>query len=273
MPTFEHRGTEVHYGDSGEGAPLLLLHSGGSSGAQWRKVTDAMMPGHRHLTPDFYGHGGSASWQREAVLQHDDQADLAAAVLKDAGLAKSPIDIVGHSYGGAGAVRMVLRGLAPVRSLVLIEPMLARLLPEAGEADLFAEYEVLAYGFLDRVAEGRHVDAWRFFIDYRNGAGSWDGFPEKTRARFLAQTDATYKAFQSNLANPTTLSDCRSLNLPVTIVCGERTTAPDRRVTELLRDTIPGASYVVIPEAEHMSPLTHPQQVADIVARHLAKLA
>ncbi|MEL0021998.1 MAG: alpha/beta hydrolase, partial [Rickettsiales bacterium] len=89
----------------------------------------------------------------------------------------------------------------------------------------------------------------------------------------LAQADATYKAFQSNLANPTTLSDCRSLNLPVTIVCGERTTAPDRRVTELLRDTIPGASYVVIPEAEHMSPLTHPQQVADIVARHLAKLA
>lgn len=268
MPTFRYGETNVNYGDTGSGEALVLLHSGGSSGAQWRK-SGAFLDGRRLITPDFYGHGETDPWTGTAVLQHDDQADLVVAALGDAGLAAACIDIVGHSYGGAGAVRMVLRNLASIRSLVLIEPMLARLLPEAGEDELFAEYEFLAHGFLDRVTEGAAPDAWRFFIDYRNGAGTWDGFPEKTRNRFESQTDATYKAFQSNLANPTTLDDCRGLNLPVTVVCGARTTAPDRRVTELLRDTLPNARYVVIPEAEHMSPLTHPESVAEIISAHL----
>lgn len=273
MPEFRHQETIVHYGDNGEGVPLLLLHSGGSSGAQWRKTSEHLGDGLRLITPDFYGHGGTAAWQRSAQLQHDDQADLIAATIADAALDANDIDIVGHSYGGAGAVRMTLRHLAPVRSLILIEPMLACLLKEAGERELFAEYEFLAHGFLDRVASGEEVDSWRFFIDYRNGKGSWDRFPEKAQARFLSQTDATYKFFQSNLANPTSLEDCRSLTLPVTVVCGERTTAPDRRVTELLRDTLPNARYVVIPDAEHMSPLTHPEAVAGIITQHLATLA
>ncbi len=253
MPTFQYNGVAVHYGDSGDGSPLLLLHSGGSSGAQWRK-TSYLLSERRLLTPDFYGYGRTE-------------------VVANAGLLSKALDVVAHSYGGAGAVRIVLRNLAHIRSLVLIEPMLAMLLREAGEQKLFAEYETLAHGFLDRVSEGQETEAFRFFIDYRNGLGSWDDMPEKTKARFREQTDATYEAFQSNLANPTTLADIRSISLPVTVICGGKTTAPDRRVTELLRDTLPNVRYSVIPDAEHMSPLTHPADVAAIIKKHLAFLA
>lgn len=272
MPTFQYNGVAVHYGDSGDGSPLLLLHSGGSSGAQWRK-TSYLLSERRLLTPDFYGYGRTDAWPGAKPLQHDDQADLVAAVVANAGLLSKALDVVAHSYGGAGAVRIVLRNLAHIRSLVLIEPMLAMLLREAGEQKLFAEYETLAHGFLDRVSEGQETEAFRFFIDYRNGLGSWDDMPEKTKARFREQTDATYEAFQSNLANPTTLADIRSISLPVTVICGGKTTAPDRRVTELLRDTLPNVRYSVIPDAEHMSPLTHPADVAAIIKKHLAFLA
>ena len=272
MPTFHHNGVAVHYGDSRDGAPrLLLLHSGGSSGAQWKKTSN-LLSGRRLLTPDFYGHGGTDAWPGKKTLQHDDQADLVTAVIANAGLVSKQVDIVAHSYGGAGAVRMVLRNLARIRSLVLIEPMLAMLLREAGEQELFDEYETLAHGFLKRVAEGQETEAFRFFIDYRNGLGSWDALPERTQARLCKQTDATYKAFQSNLANPTTLFDIQSISLPVSVICGGNTTAPDRRVTELLRDTLPKVQYSVIPEAEHMSPLTHPAEVAAIIEKHLALL-
>mgnify|MGYP001192089550 FL=1 len=269
MPTFQYDGATIHYGDSGSGDSLLLLHSGGSSGAQWRKVGECLT-GRRLLTPDFYGYGGTDTWSKSRTLQHDDQADLVAAILQDTSLAIEQVDIVGHSYGGASAVRMAIRGLARIRSLVLIEPMLAMLLKEAGESTLFGEYEYLAHGFMDRVSKGQEVEAWRFFIDYRNGAGSWDVFPKKTRSRFQSQTDATYKAFESNLANPTTLADIGKLNLPVTVICGEQTTAPDRRVTELLRDTLPNGRYQTITGAEHMSPLTHPAVVANLIQDHLS---
>ena len=268
MPKFLYGNATVNYGDDGKGAPLLLLHSGGSSGAQWRK-TGENLRGSRLLTPDFYGYGGTDAWPSKKTLQHDNQADLAASVLSDAGLTEAAVDIVGHSYGGASAIRMVLRQLATVRSLVLIEPMLALLLAESGDQELFSEYEFLAHGFLDRIENGDKRAAWKFFIDYRNGSGTWDGFPNKTHKRFLDQSEATYRAFESNLANPTTLDDCQVLSMPVTVVCGEKTTAPDRRVTELLRDNLPNAHYVLIPDAEHMSPLTHPAEVADIIKLHL----
>ena len=268
MPKFLYGNATVNYGDDGKGAPLLLLHSGGSSGAQWRK-TGENLRGSRLLTPDFYGYGGTDAWPSKKTLQHDNQADLAASVLSDAGLTEAAVDIVGHSYGGASAIRMVLRQLANVRSLILIEPMLALLLAESGDQELFSEYEFLAHGFLDRIENGDKRAAWKFFIDYRNGSGTWDGFPNKTHKRFLDQSEATYQAFESNLANPTTLNDCQVLSMPVTVVCGEKTTAPDRRVTELLRDNLPNAHYVLIPDAEHMSPLTHPAEVADIIKLHL----
>ena len=58
MPEFRYGNAAVHYGDNGNGAPLLLLHSGGSSGAQWRKAGEKLTA-RRLLTPDFYGYGGT----------------------------------------------------------------------------------------------------------------------------------------------------------------------------------------------------------------------
>jgi pimeloyl-ACP methyl ester carboxylesterase len=43
------------------------------------------------------------------------------------------------------------------------------------------------------------------------------------------------------------------------VMCGDKTTVPDRRLTEVLRDHISGCRYEVIPGAEHMSVDVHPE--------------
>ncbi len=58
--------------------------------------------------------------------------------------------------------------------------------------------------------------------------------------------------------------------MPTLVVCGGGTTAPERRVTEILCDEIPECRYEVIPDAEHMSPLTHPDEVARLIDQQLA---
>ena len=118
-----------------------------------------------HGTPSFdtgfLGYGGTDGWDSDETLQHDDQADLVVAA-RHMPASPTTVDVVGHSYGGAGAVRIVLRELANVRSsLILHEPMLAPLLAEAGENKLFGEYEFLAHVFLDRTETER--DAWAVF--------------------------------------------------------------------------------------------------------------
>ena len=42
MPEIEYKGLRASYRNWGEGAPLMLLHAGGSHGGQWTKVAEAL---------------------------------------------------------------------------------------------------------------------------------------------------------------------------------------------------------------------------------------
>jgi lipase len=267
MARIEFRGVPAHYEAWGAGEPLLVLHGGGSSGAQWQRLAAVFQDRRRTIAPDLIGFGRTSAWPQAGELTHDLQADLVAMLAEDEG--SGAVDIVGHSYGGATAVRLALRRPELARSLVLVEPLLATLLRDAGDL-LFGEYRDIAEGFVRHARDGRDAEAWALFLDYRNGPGTWAGMAEKARARFLGQTAQTVEGFLSNLSNPTTLDDCRRIPVPTTVVRGEATTAPDRRVTELLREAVPACRCATIPGAGHMSPLTHPEELARIVLDHLA---
>lgn len=260
-------GRRVSYFESGAGAPILLLHAGGTSGKQWAKTARLLEARFRVIAPDLWGFGDTESWSREQELTHDHQARLVAGVIEH--LCKEPVHLVGHSYGGATAVRLILRNRTLVRTAVLIEPIVMSLLKLAGEEKLFREYFEMAQSFMGNVAAGNLDEAWRVFLDYRNGPGTWQALPEASKARFRAATESTVAGFRSNLSNPTSIKDLERLSLPILVLCGEHTTVPDRRVTEILRDHILQCRYEVIPGAEHMSPLTHPAFIAEAIERHI----
>lgn len=92
-----------------------------------------------------------------------------------------------------------------------------------------------------------------------------------SRTRFLGQTQQTVEGFRSNLDNPTTITELATLGMPVLVVCGAGTTKPDEMVAQIVCDTIPGSDYAVVADAGHMSPLTHPDQIAALVRKHLAR--
>ena len=268
MAQDEFRGIPVHVEEWGSGPPLLMLHGGVSAGEQWQRVAAALGDRHRTIAPDLIGCGGTGAWPGPEEVSHDLQADLVAALIEGHGMA--PAEVVAHSYGGACAVRLALRRPGLVRSLVLIEPVLMPLLREAGDP-LFGEYRAMVDDFVGHARAGNGAAAWERFMDYRNGPGAWAALGGKAKARLMEQATLGMGTLLANLSNPTTLDDCRRIPAPVTIVCGEATTAPDRRVTELLRDAVPGCRYVTIPGAGHMSPLTHPEELAPIVLDHLGR--
>ena len=45
MPHLNVDGIRVHYRESGQGPSVIFTHGGGSSGAQWRKVSSASSSG------------------------------------------------------------------------------------------------------------------------------------------------------------------------------------------------------------------------------------
>lgn len=167
MAESEFRGISVHYETWGAGHNLFMLHAGGGSGGQWQRVAATLQRQCRIVAPDLIGSGRTGAWPRSGELTHDHQADLVAHLVEQEG--GGAVDIVGHSYGGAVAVRLILRRPELVRTLVLVEPVLTLLLREVGDP-LYDEYREMAEGFLEHARRLR-----------RGGLGVVPRLPQRAR--------------------------------------------------------------------------------------------
>lgn len=101
-----------------------------------------------------------------------------------------------------------------------------------------------------------------------SGDGFWDRLRPELRASFL--TTSPIERWAVLFSNPTTLDDVRLVQVQTLVLCGENTTAPERRMCELVAGATPHAELGVLPAAGHMSPITHPKEVAHRIARHIS---
>jgi pimeloyl-ACP methyl ester carboxylesterase len=116
LPGFEERfaegrGARLRYLVAGDGEPLLLVHGLGGSAANWLALAPLLLPGRRLIVPDLPGHGGSDPLPAAASLTA--YADSLAALLDGSAA------VVGHSLGGAIALRLAIRRSRLVSALVL----------------------------------------------------------------------------------------------------------------------------------------------------------
>ncbi len=105
----------LHYTESGQGKPLILLHSGGMSGAEWKPQIPLFARHFRVIAPDHLGHGRSPMVAERLAV-----ADMGRAVLElmdELGLPRA--SLVGSSMGGAVALWLTLYHPGRVSKLVL----------------------------------------------------------------------------------------------------------------------------------------------------------
>ena len=249
---------------SGRGVPVVFLHSGPGSAADWRAVFEQFTPGYRLIAVNGFGQGQTSDWPSGDV--HIDQyVDLVAGLVTELG---EPTHLVGHSYGGAVALRMASTCPRLVRSLAVVEPQAYPLLRDRAP-QLLAEKTERAETFAHAIEEGRVEDAWRGFIDHWNGEGSWQALPEATRARMLGTGEVAVRSWNALFANPITVADLARLRVPTLVVQGGRTNAAERRLCEIIAEGVPDARQTVIEGAGHMVPLTHPAAIAAALEDHL----
>ncbi|HHW76018.1 MAG TPA: alpha/beta fold hydrolase [Xanthomonadaceae bacterium] len=105
----------LHCTESGHGEPLILLHSGGMSGAEWAPQIPLFARHFRVIAPDHLGHGRSPMVAERLAV-----ADMGRAVLElmdELGLPRA--SLVGSSMGGAVALWLTLYHPGRVSKLVL----------------------------------------------------------------------------------------------------------------------------------------------------------
>jgi pimeloyl-ACP methyl ester carboxylesterase len=267
VPTLAAAGFRVEYSEIGAGEPVVLVHSAPGSRGQWRALSEILKDAYRLFAVNLHGIGETQPWPGHRPMAIDDDAALVRAVVL---ATKTSCHLVGHSYGGAIAIRVALSNPTRLRSLTLIEPMVYPLLRWAGHDVLYTETVSVVEPFLSAPMRNGPEAAWRDAMDRYHGAGTWAALPDSTRAALLARTPIVIERCRAMLSNPTGPGDCRHLAVRTLVLCGAHTGEPERRLSEIVAGLIPGSSFGLVDGAGHMSPLTHPFAVATMIRAHLS---
>ncbi len=264
MPKLDIDGNTVNVRDAGDGPPVILLHSSSSHSGQWKQLSDQISDKFRVLAPDLHGYGQSDPLPEDdrPYFRHD---TAIVNMLMDT--LDAPAHLVGHSLGGTIAVRVALERPDRVASLTLIEPVLFNLLEES-EDPTRAEYLQLAHAMMVLVRFGDRERAARLFLDYWVGPGALDGMDDGTRdytVRTIDRVADDWFGISAYAPGALTAADLHGVSPRTLLLCGEKTKPSTRRIAEILREALPEVEYREIPGAGHLSPITHPARVNEII--------
>src|SRR5580704_17151351 len=110
------QGVDLHWAELGSGRPMVLLHGLCDSHRTWSMVAPALARSHRVLMLDLADHGLSTRPDASYTLEW--HAGVVGEWLEALGL--EGVDLVGHSFGGGVAQRMLLKHRARIRRLALV---------------------------------------------------------------------------------------------------------------------------------------------------------
>ncbi len=185
---------------------------------------------------------------------------------------RGPVHLIGHSYGGAVAMRVAAARPACIASLSLYEPSAFYLLRDLGSraATELAEIERIARSVVRGVVSGAYVEAAATFVNYWNGDGAWEALRDDVRAALLRWLPYAALQFHALLTETTPLM-AMSLSCPVLVMRGEHAPGPSRLLAETISRALSDRPALCIPGAGHMGPVTHADAVNACIAAHLAK--
>lgn len=252
-----------------DGVPVVLLHGSMSSKSQWKSLSRALSARHRVIAIDLYGYGARALpplangadfglWSEAELVQQEIDALLGPG---------QPYHLVGHSYGGAVALRLALGGR--VRSLTLYEPSAFHLLQRSDPA--LRAVRAVADALRLAVSADEQRSGTERYIDFWNGAGAYAAMNGELQTCLQGMNRKLQLDFQALLRDPLTLPDYHQLAMPVCLLAGRHSPDCSHAVVKALAAARLDLQLQFI-DAGHMGPLTRPDLVDPLIAGFIASV-
>jgi pimeloyl-ACP methyl ester carboxylesterase len=275
----EVNGTFLSYVEQGGGQPVVFVHGALSDLRVWDPLRNELAGraeiarGFRLIayTQRYYGtRAWNDSGARFSANAHaDDLAKLIAA------LAAEPVHLVGTSYGGLVAATAAVRNPALVRSLVLYEPALVSLLPQASEDGRTARADRAAFmaPVMSALKDGDTIRAARAMYEAVNQLppGGFEHEPHAVQARVLDNARSIPMVLAAASASDVTCKLLKDFARPTLVMRGEKSQAYYVLINEAIGRCVPRAHQVVLENANHGAPHRNPEAFTAAVFAFLSK--
>jgi pimeloyl-ACP methyl ester carboxylesterase len=253
--------------EAGTGTPVVCIHSSASSSGQWRPLMERLTHQFRVIAVDLYGSGKTAEWPHDQPMHLDDETALLGPVFQAAG---GRFHLIGHSLGGAIALKAALTADDRLMSLVLYEPVLfSVLMADAPESDAAREIVAVREDTIRLIDEGNLNASAERFVDYWKGAGAWAAIPEPRRPAIAQAMRAVKPEWHAVFHEPTPLEAFAEIDVPTLFLTGTKSKASVKAVARLLTKVLPRVCVEEIEGVGHMAPVTHPERINPLIEKFL----
>lgn len=252
----------------GQGDPVLLLHSSMSSKSQWKALIADLSQTHQVIALDLMGYGAAGYPIDDAGYSLAAEGTRIDQLLANLGIAvDQPIQVVGHSFGGAVALRWCHTHPYRVKALHIFEPVAFHLLDGAGDG--FEQISGVVARLQNYIERGEVRAACETFIDYWSGAGAFASFPPHIQEGMTQQINKVLLDFTALLQEECRIADFARFTFPVTLLKGKFSPIASREIAILLSEKLDRVECHEF-DCGHMGPITHADLINSILLKAVA---
>lgn len=246
----------------GDRALFVLAHGWTNDRRVWAPVARRLVrDGHRVVCYDHRGHGrstiGSSGLTLEAL------ADDLRAVLDH--LDARDAVVAGHSMGGMTAQALATSNPQVTSQRVGAIVLVATACESAGRHPIAVRLgpRLMAHRHLERAMRMRNVGP--FLVRRTVGHEACRSHLDQICEMFLATHPDVRAGFLETMNSMDLSAGLSKIDVPVTVVAGERDHLLPRRHSHRIATLVPGSRLVEIPRSGHMLPIEAPEQVAALL--------
>jgi non-heme chloroperoxidase len=269
----EVRGVELHYTASGSGQVVVLVHGSLADLSYWEKAEQVAPLSERYRVIAYsrrYNHPNRnhVASNHSALVEAE---DLASFIDR---LGLETVHLVGHSYGAYTALIFALDHPHRVRSMVLAEPPILPWLPDIPggsgieEGFMSSVWQPLAAAFRDQGDDaGLDFTArWYFQRPFAEIEPQW-------QTLFRENVNEWHALAVSAQAFPQVdRKRVRALRVPTLLLSGGKNAGGFNDLIDgHLKELLPRAERIVVPQASHEMFLDFPDATARMLLEHFSK--
>ena len=262
MPEIQLDDTTIHFERVGRGPTMLFVHGMCGDADVWDHQVRRLATHYTCVSYDRRGH--SRSKRGRAPVTTSQHAEDAAALINL--LALAPCLVVASSGGAAIAVDLAHRHGRLLRGMVLSEPPLFSLDPEAGDAAI-AEIVAVVKAALAAGGPRAAVDAFFALVC----PGLWSSLGEERKQRYRENADIGLADLQSPPLRPSA-ADLAGIAVPALVLAGTTSHPAFRSVARRLAAALPDSRFMEIEGSGHVTYAERPDAFFTAVSAFAAEV-